>query len=37
MAFTMQCNSENFQLRQIEFLTENHEGINATKTEWMLC
>jgi len=30
MAFTMQCNSEKFQLGHIEFLTENHEGINAT-------
>jgi len=28
MAFTMQCNSEKFQLGHIEFLTENHEGIH---------
>jgi len=26
----MQCNSKKFQLGQIEFLTENREGINAT-------
>jgi len=26
----MQCNSEKFQLNQIEFLTKNREGINAT-------
>jgi len=30
MAFTMQCNTEKIQLGQIEFLTENREGINAT-------
>jgi len=30
VAFTMQCNSEKFQPRQIEILTENREGINAT-------
>jgi len=28
----LQCNSEKFQLGQIEFLTENREGINATPT-----
>jgi len=26
----MQCNSEKFQPGQIEFLTENREGINET-------
>jgi len=26
----MQCNSVKFQLDQIELLTENREGINAT-------
>jgi len=26
----MQCNSEKFQPGQIEILTENREGINAT-------
>jgi len=30
VAFTMQCNSEKFQPGQIEILTENREGINAT-------
>jgi len=33
VAFTMQCISEKFQLAQIAFLTENHEGINATLDE----
>jgi len=27
MAFTMHCNLAKFQPHQIEFLTENHEGI----------
>jgi len=30
VAFTMQCNSEKFQPGQIEILTENCQGINAT-------
>jgi len=30
VAFTMQCNSEKFQLSQIAFLTETCEGINST-------
>jgi len=29
VAFTMQYNAEKFQFGQIEFLTENREGINA--------
>jgi len=36
MAFTMQCNSEKFQPGQIEILTENREGINATSVlQWL--
>jgi len=31
----MQCNSEKFQPGQIEFLTENREGIKAT-LDWVL-
>jgi len=30
VAVTMQCNLEKFQPGQIEFLTENREGIKAT-------
>jgi len=30
VAFTMQCNSVKFQPGQIEFLTENRDGIKAT-------
>jgi len=30
----MQCNSEKFQPGQIEILTENREGINATYPEF---
>jgi len=29
----MECNSEKFQLGQIEFLTKNREGINATQVQ----
>jgi len=32
----MQCNSEKFQPGQIEILTENREGINATLCLGML-
>jgi len=33
VAFTTQCNSEKFQPGQIEILTKNREGINATLFE----
>jgi len=34
VTFTMQCNPEKFQPGQIEILTENREGINATLWYW---
>jgi len=33
----MQCNSVKFQLGQIEFLNENHEGINAALVSVSVC